>query len=1708
MNRKKIIALILAFLVSSSMLPKVQTSAEITNDTAKDYILSQNYIREKPEEITSLTSKDSSKVDISDVTGENDFASYFVLSHSNNFVEVNKMSSEKIIPVIDLSKLSLIGLETINYEITKTNKSTKAVTKEKFSYSGVKSKVYKLPDIVTTDLESVTITYNVLGLLGQEKKSKKIIYEDFVAPKLSIKNLQYTLAPESSSMNLKFNVEAQNDSLIPEKSAIYLNDALINDTKINYDEINKVYNVSLNIPKWNSNLNIDTIDFFAADEAYNIGKASIKNFPLVNFDNWYDKKVIADKDLKVTGSLGSGITSLKVDEQAAVIDKGKFIGKVNSSQGTLTAEYSYNGLPIIFIADYVKDDKGPTFNSVTVNSYKVENQGILYIKSPDNLIIKGTLSDNYLTKYISLKSVSYTLKNGWIKKLDLSSLANEGKYTINNGSFNLDFNLENINNNDLSTITLIAQDNLANESEAFSFNILVDTVSPEVSIGTGSSQTDFKPFNDGISSKSPFTPCIKVTDENLDEDTSTIEVKAEGESMLPSDSFTTTLKDDTKFIKSNNYYSFKTPLMKDGNYTIIANIKDKSGNTASYTVNFSVDNENPLIKISGLEKFTFPDYAANVDLVTPRVVISDINKDSASITVVKDNEEGPVYENPKAYEENPITLPSADGKTLEGTYTLTVNAKDKAGNSSADSFTFTVDRTSPVIEGIYIENDGNYKDKNLDNEEYYRHYFNPSVAVKENNIDKQNSKFIVNNKAYSFGHANVEFIKGRYVLKNVINEDGIYNLKVHVEDTAGNTTSDISREFYVDTDIAKVSIINDFKNGYLQSLTPILQIDDQFLKKEDLKSEEYIIASLYTIDVTTNLYKSKKDYGFEFKSKVGKTITLQGTDYIPSNNPGEKYMLEVLIKDKAGKGNKEDYIKETKFFYIDNIKPNANFLNINHGTYYRNPEDPSVIITEQHLDKDNSFFTVNNEIYNFNHSNVVYDDGKYTLKNVVTKNGKPIDGTYNIKLHLQDLAGNEFNLDEVTIYVDSKVPELSIGNINNGAYYNSKVTPEFLIEDDFLSKQDIDKGELINATLYTINSETKATITSKPYKLEYIDRLQGKLLIRGESIENNNLRNEQYKIVVQFKDKASKHNNEDYKTSAVEFVIDKNNPNISFSEANGRIIENGSYYQGTFNPIIKISDNYAINTKSITLNGNPYGGNFITTEDGILFQGAEINSDGNYTISVMAEDKATNKAKPFEINFTLDNTKPAIEISGVKDDEFNNKEITTPIIKIIDTNNALNKTVFKLSKNGGAFNTINPSLYNGVFSFNVSEEGEYKLLVTAEDLAGNSYTAPILTFTIDRTKPIVKINAEEGAFINTNNFKPLITTQVPEDTVFEVFINDTYYNPNSLPMLPDGEYTVRARAKDKAGNISEETKVSFILDRLPPQIFIQGLEGLIFHKDDIKLSIRQDELYESIFEVYLNGKRQSANSISINSEGEYILKVLAVDKANNTNERTVKFVLDKTKPIIEFKEQINNRFFREFIEPIFDIIDSSDHKYTITIDNLPYVRGSLLADGKHTLIIEATDAAGNVSDPKVITFFIDSTPPTILFGGIEDGEKYTASVKPEIYLEDLSDITTPTVLLNGKQVYANSLDGKTFLLEEITSLGNHELTVKATDKLGNETTKTINFTITGNKSAASLLGKNKVILTTSAVSIIAIILGLFAFLKLRKKPEDSSRDTE
>jgi len=99
------------------MLPKVQTSAEITNDTAKDYILSQNYIREKPEEITSLTSKDSSKVDISDVTGENDFASYFVLSHSNNFVEVNKMSSEKIIPVIDLSKLSLIGLETINYEI-------------------------------------------------------------------------------------------------------------------------------------------------------------------------------------------------------------------------------------------------------------------------------------------------------------------------------------------------------------------------------------------------------------------------------------------------------------------------------------------------------------------------------------------------------------------------------------------------------------------------------------------------------------------------------------------------------------------------------------------------------------------------------------------------------------------------------------------------------------------------------------------------------------------------------------------------------------------------------------------------------------------------------------------------------------------------------------------------------------------------------------------------------------------------------------------------------------------------------------------------------------------------------------------------------------------------------------------------------------------------------------------------------------------------------------------------------------------------------------------------------------------------------------------------------------------------------------------------------------------------------------------------------
>ncbi len=113
----------------------------------------------------------------------------------------------------------------------------------------------------------------------------------------------------------------------------------------------------------------------------------------------------------------------------------------------------------------------------------------------------------------------------------------------------------------------------------------------------------------------------------------------------------------------------------DGDHAVIAVATDKAGNSASASVRFSIDRTPPSIAILGVDEGAY--LAADV---TPRLVVTDLHLDSYSATL-----DGAPFQ-------YGVTL------TAERTYRLAVSASDRAGNSSSEVRTFTIDKTPPTIE--------------------------------------------------------------------------------------------------------------------------------------------------------------------------------------------------------------------------------------------------------------------------------------------------------------------------------------------------------------------------------------------------------------------------------------------------------------------------------------------------------------------------------------------------------------------------------------------------------------------------------------------------------------------------------------------------------------------------------------------------------------------------------------------------------------------------------------------------------------------------------------------------------------------------------------------------------------------------------------------------------------------------------------------------
>ncbi|MCQ2469735.1 MAG: hypothetical protein MJ100_08000 [Ruminococcus sp.] len=303
----------------------------------------------------------------------------------------------------------------------------------------------------------------------------------------------------------------------------------------------------------------------------------------------------------------------------------------------------------------------------------------------DNIVIKGTL-DN--------KAEDFPKNSKWVKSGDHHSTTidfeKDGEYTIN----------------------ISGKDSAGNELPEYDNSFRIDSENPFIDI------QDVSKANNG----DVIQPRLIYTDRFLDKDSITIKVDGAKRGK--------DLKYSGKFVQIDNGWEFifdNLPNSKeyDDIYTISTSVKDAAGNSAMDEFQFSVNRFGSTFMLSDKSAEIPGKILSDVPDVTIKEVNVDRHTDSYSVIIKKDNHNielqpeadftiSNTSPEPNSWSEYTYVIPD----TLfndEAKYNISVHSVDRAGNinnsESAYDFSFTVDKTPPVLTKTDIESNKVYKGK-------------------------------------------------------------------------------------------------------------------------------------------------------------------------------------------------------------------------------------------------------------------------------------------------------------------------------------------------------------------------------------------------------------------------------------------------------------------------------------------------------------------------------------------------------------------------------------------------------------------------------------------------------------------------------------------------------------------------------------------------------------------------------------------------------------------------------------------------------------------------------------------------------------------------------------------------------------------------------------------------------------------------------------
>lgn len=296
--------------------------------------------------------------------------------------------------------------------------------------------------------------------------------------------------------------------------------------------------------------------------------------------------------------------------------------------------------------------------------------------------------------------------------------------------------------------------------------------------------------------------------------------------------------------------------------------------------------------------------------------------------------------------------------------------------------------------------------------------------------------------------------------------------------------------------------------------------------------------------------------------------------------------------------------------------------------------------------------------------------------------------------------------------------------------------------------------------------------------------------------------------------------------------------------------------------------------------------------------------------------------------------------------------------------------------------------------------------------------------------------------------------------------------------LPNGNYTLVAKAFDAAGNEGDSAPVAVSIngDVTPPTVgFTSPASGATVGGSVTVGVSAQDDVAVTKLDLFLDGALVQTGNVApasytwstvSSSNGSHTLVARAYDAAGNVGETslTVTVFNDTQAPAVSVIGPTSGSTLGQSTTVLVSATDNVgvvkveyylDGVLQSTATSLPYNfswNTLTSANGSHTLTAKAYDAAGNVGQSAgvAVTVFNDTVAPTVAIASPSAGSTLSQTATVQISASDNVGVTKVEYYLNGILQGTATASPYSFTWNTLTAVnGSYTLTAKAYDAAGN-----------------------------------------------------------